>query len=214
MQALERIAVTDDDGQSWVRARTAMLALGVPRGAYVRWVETGQCVNVRRVRCDPQKGATKGVILLLRTDEVMAAYDQHRRRKRWTRADIEFVEDWYGRRTKKWIAKKLGRTERSVKSKALELGLSVMDADGMLCVREIADLLAVSVPCVQQWFARFYSELKARPKEVSVYRVTTAKKLIAFLDNHPRIARNIEPSRVEWVRFLATGKRDGHGQSN
>lgn len=204
LQKLESVAAEDDDGVRWVRASRAMEALGLHRGTYIHWRKRGHCLTVNHIITKRRRTCTDGVIVALRYDEVVRAYKSRRKVRNWSRADVEFLEDWYAVRSIPWIAQKLDRTEVAIKEKVKDLGMSLAPTNGSLGVGEVSTILGVPRSRVKVWFQRHPRELRNRSRSVSKLMSTSPKRVMAFLHNHPRIKRLIEQRRIDYMDTLAS----------
>lgn len=201
------LVAIDEDGEKWVRASYAMKALGLNQAAYHSWIRRGECQSTKWLHCRKSKHAPTGKIVVLKLDEVVRAHATHRYLKRWTKEDEVFLEENHGVRSNEWIAKKLGRTERSIEEKALEVGLDSRSTNGDLSAADVASILGVPRNTVSSWMSNYRKELLYRPRKVSRYRITRPKRVMAFLKNHPIIRSRIEQKRISYMEFLATGKQ-------
>jgi helix-turn-helix protein len=76
-----------------------------------------------------------------------------RRPEHWTRAEVEFLESWRGRRPDAWIAEQLGRSELGVFLKARRLGIGKRDAG--FTAREVAEIFGIDPgTVVKVWIRR------------------------------------------------------------
>lgn len=202
---LDKIAVADEDGVKWVRAAHAMSVLDVPRSSYISWRnQRGYCKTVRYYPAPKSRKAPQGFIVVLKLDEVVEAFAEHRKRRRWSEEDSDFLQDWYGIRTNRWIARRLGRTVKSVASKAESLGLSLKPEECGMGIKDVAEILDVPEARVRGWVRHNRKELLARARNVSHYIVTTPNLVIKFLDARPEVLRRIDRNRVRFLRRMAS----------
>lgn len=91
--------------------------------------------------------------------------------KRWTEEEIEYLENWIGRSSLGNIAKRLGRTFKSVEFKATELGIGdSLGQTGMLTKNELARFLKVCPKTVSRWIEKYgLKAKKLRPRRKRYY---------------------------------------------
>lgn len=71
-------------------------------------------------------------------------------RRDWTAEEVDFLQEWTGRRSAHWIARRLGRGETSVVLKMKRLSLSRRIQDGY-CVRDLCKCFGVDHHTVERW---------------------------------------------------------------
>jgi hypothetical protein len=119
--------------------------------------------------------------------------------RRWTTAEIAFLTLWNGKRSPKWIAKQIGRSETSVILKFRRLGMSRAVTDGYT-QRELARCFGVNDHCIARWvkfgWIRGTRDGTDRPNDVLRFCEGDVKN---FVRNHPLEFRL---DKVDQVWFL------------
>ncbi|MEM9110568.1 MAG: hypothetical protein AAGC72_11145 [Planctomycetota bacterium] len=200
------------NGQLIIRASTAMDIIGLPRATYCNWANQRQLRRVR-ITCTRSRKAPTGEIVALWLDDLLDCWDAHKSRRKWQRHEVDLLEDYYGSRTNQWIAKQIGRSARSVQSKANQLGLHMRTAQGYICASELARLLRVSVGRVREWFSRRKNPLKRVRTASRRWLLVRLPVLLAWLIDNPRILANLDPKRVAVLRNMA-GAKYQQGKAN
>lgn len=127
--------------------------------------------------------------------EVARTYDF----RGWTPEQVAFLEKHYGRKSSRWLGKKLGRTPMAVMLKKKRLGLR-KTADGYTL-----RMLCEGLGCDHHKVAKWESEgwIKSRPLGIyhptSEYRYFTDDAIRKFIRRHPE---QIDLKRVEKMWFI------------
>jgi hypothetical protein len=74
--------------------------------------------------------------------------------KRWTKDDLEYLQENIGNKSYKLIAKHLGRTLDALKVKANRLGLFGL-SDDYVKAPELARILGVNANKIQRWIRKY-----------------------------------------------------------
>jgi hypothetical protein len=106
----------------------------------------------------------------------------------WTNKEIEYLQDNWGTKGYKQIAKKLGRTTEAVMLKSHKLGLSgIMSVSDYLILNQISQILKISCPKIKKW-AKIGLKLNKRQLTLKRYMwFVTHEDLMEFLENNPKL---------------------------
>jgi hypothetical protein len=123
------------------------------------------------------------------------------RPEHWSQADVDFLEQWFGRRTDESIARSLNRSELGLRLKAKRMGLRKRDV-GMSC-REVARMFDVDETMVSKiWVRRGLLKASRAPFRQGPHHmlVITDEAVDDFLTRFPQYvdARRIDPAS-QWA---------------
>lgn len=116
--------------------------------------------------------------------------------RRWTTDETAILEQCLDRLSVKAIAKRLNRSELSVKVKAVRLGYSTQTTLDRYSMRYLAIQLGVDLNSVRWWIQRGYLIAKPNGKRRLSIR---AKDFACFADNYPKISSKFDKEVVAWL---------------
>ena len=137
--------------------------------------------------------------------------------KRYTKEEDIYIEERWGNVSVKAIAKKLGRSEKAIKTRAyrLNLGGSTYTAD-KLTTGECSKIVGVHITTINNWIKNF--GLKAKLKKTNnkpVYRIDI-DDFIDFLEQHQHLwnATNVEEHALGFEYDWLIAKRNKDKSEN
>lgn len=92
-------------------------------------------------------------------EEERSKEKQPRKSKRFTAEEDDFLYEHFGFRNIKWMAKKLGRTEKGIFRRAERLGLNITNQTGMFSLSKMASIIHKDHRKIKEWIDS--GELKA-----------------------------------------------------
>ena len=128
-------------------------------------------------------------------------------RRDWTPEEIEYLNQWQGLRSAKWIAKRLGRGETSVILKMHRLGLDRRVWNGY-AVRDVARCFGVGHHVVDRWLAKGWlvgqRQGTGRPNEI--IRVEESA-ILQFVREHREEFRLDKADQAWFLHLVFDGPR-------
>lgn len=116
--------------------------------------------------------------------------------RRWSEEETAVLEQCLDRLSIKAIARRLKRSELSVKVKAVRLGYSTQTTLDRYSMRYLAIQLGVDLNSVRWWIQRGY--LKAKPNGKRRLSIR-AKDFSSFASNYPKISSKFDREVVKWL---------------
>lgn len=114
----------------------------------------------------------------------MGEVRRYGRHRTWTQEEVEKLRRLCEEKTQSGIAKELGRSSQSVKSKRIELGIaSFTDQTDKLSMKQIADLVGVDSSTI----GKVWTKHGLRLRNVGMYKVISEESLLAFMQAHPEL---------------------------
>lgn len=114
----------------------------------------------------------------------MGEVRRYGRHRTWTQEEVEKLRRLCEEKTQSGIAKELGRSSQSVKSKRIELGISSFtDQTDKLSMKQIADLVGVDSSTI----GKVWKKHGLRFRNVGMYKVISEESLLAFMQAHPEL---------------------------
>lgn len=121
-----------------------------------------------------------------------------RKTRKWTAAEVEYLEEKVGMISIETIAKNLKRTPKSVTSKLAKIGISQMVNQSWLTASAFVEALNIDYAQLMHWVNK--KGLPSRKPKFSKYRRIDINKFWKWAKDHTEL--------IDWVRFeqLALGK--------
>ncbi|MGL4620521.1 MAG: hypothetical protein ACRCZS_15895 [Chroococcidiopsis sp.] len=116
--------------------------------------------------------------------------------RRWTTDETALLERYLDRLPLTLAAKRLNRTEESVRAKAKKLGYGVQTTLDCYSMRYLASTLQVDLNAVRWWIQRGY--LKAKPNGKRRMSIR-AKDFAQFTADYPKISNRLDKEVVAWL---------------
>lgn len=108
-------------------------------------------------------------------------YGRHRS---WTKDEEDKLRILCEVKTQSGIAKELGRSIQSVKSKRIDLGIaSFTEQTDKLSIKQISDLVGVDSSTI----GKVWTKHGLRFRNVGMYKVISEESLLAFMQAHPEL---------------------------
>lgn len=108
-------------------------------------------------------------------------YGRHRA---WTKDEEDKLRILCEVKTQSGIAKELGRSIQSVKSKRIDLGIaSFTDQTDKISIKQISDLVGVDSSTI----GKVWTKHGLRFRNVGMYKVISEESLLAFMQAHPEL---------------------------
>lgn len=105
--------------------------------------------------------------------------------RQWTEEEMDILREWTGRRSSRWIAKRLGRTKLSVVRKQQRAGMGTAVHDGYT-LEQVAGCFGVTSKTVHEWInsGKLVASVQNSDRERDVYRISD-EALKDFIRRYP-----------------------------
>lgn len=121
---------------------------------------------------------------------------RHLTYRRWTTDETALLERYLDRLPLTLAAKRLNRSEKSVRAKAKKLGYSVQTTLDCYSIRYLASQLGVDLNAVRWWLEKGYLTAKPNGKRRMSIR---AKDFAQFVRDYPKISMKFDQEVVQWL---------------
>lgn len=114
----------------------------------------------------------------------MGEVRRYGRHRTWTQEEVEKLRRLCEEKTQSGIAKELGRSIQSVKSKRIDLGIaSFTEQTDKLSIKQISALVGVDSSTI----GKVWTKHGLRLRNAGMYKVISEESLLAFMQAHPEL---------------------------